>query len=293
MIGTQNSIMLVALALLLCMPDTSAQTGQSKTRRTLRSTIRQGSATTYFDLLRMILPDLQFDPAEPNAATAHRTIPVRHLEDTETEVLEGDFSVSDFGTQWTVSDGRQILLLHLDLSAEGLNQDTPYSGGASLLAAFTVDAAPKLLDLMDVKTDRFTDFWEAQPVFQLNSKNGAFVIHNTHWNAGESYNDIRAMFLNGDRFNTITSVFLVNSQGCGANVTETPYFRGLPDSHKYSKVLVKVTLRKEADSPECSRKTPGYTRYYQGIFYWNPVKGEYQGNARQLNALDKFNRARL
>ena len=279
--------------LLLFASTTSAQNAQPKTQPTLRSVVRQGSTATYFDLIKMILPDLQFDATDPNSAAAHRTIPIRNIEDKEAESLEGDFSISTFGTRWTMSDGRQVLLVQLDLAAEGLNEATPYQGEASLLAAFTVDPAPKLLNVMDVKTDRFTDFWEQQPVFQLNSQNGAFIIHNTHWNSGESYNDIRVLFLRDGRFETITSVFLLNTLGCGAHITETPNFRALPDARKYPKLLVKVTLKKEADKAECSRRTAGYTKYYQGVFYWNPAKAEYEGNAPQLNALEKFNRARL
>jgi hypothetical protein len=289
----RHRITFVIPALLLFASSASAQTAQPKAQPTLRSVVRQGSTATYFDLVKIILPDLQSDASDPNSATAHRTIPIRNIEEKEAENLEGDFSISSFGTRWTMSDGRQVMLLQLDLTAEGLNEATPYQGEASLLAAFAVDPTPKLLDVMDIKTDRFTDFWEQQPVFPLNSQNGAFVIHNTHWNSGESYNDIRVLFLRDGRFDTITSVFLLNTQGCAADITETPYFRALPDTSKYPKVLVKVTLKKAADKAECSRRTPGYTRYYQEVFYWNPVKAEYQGNARQLNALDKFNRARL
>ena len=241
----------------------------------------------------MILPDLQFDASEPDSATAHKTIPIRNIGEKETESLEGDFSVGAFGTRSIMSDGRQVVLLQLDVSAEGANEATPYEGEAALLAAFSLDPKPKLLDVMDVKTDRFTDFWEQQPVFKLNSQNDAFVIHNTHWNSGESYNDLQLLFLDRDRFNVITSIFLFNTQGCGATVTETPNFRALPDAGKYPQIIVKVTLKKEADSRECSRRTPAYTKYYQAVFSWNPAKAEYQSNSRQLNALDKFNRNRL
>ena len=289
----RNGIMLATLVLLLLPSNLSAQTPQPKRDPTLRSLIRTGSNTIYFDLFRMVLPDLEFDPKDRDYGIAHRTIPIRHIGDTETESLEGNFWVTSFGKRSITSDGRQVIILQLDLSAEGANQGTPYEGEAALLAAFSTDATPKLLDVMDVKTDRFTDFWDAQPVFQLNSQHGAVVIHNTHFNSGESYDDLQVLFLDGERFKVITGIFLLNTQGCGATVTETPSFRALPDPRKYPKLIVKVTVKKEADSQECSRKSPAYTKYYEGVFYWNPAKGEYQGNSRQLNALDKFNRNRL
>jgi hypothetical protein len=287
-----NGILVIILALFF--PATlSAQTAQAKGTPTLRSVVRQGSQTTYFDLMRMLLPDLQFDSVDSNSATAHQTISFRNIEDDEATELKGDFAVSDFVSRWIMSGGRQIALLQLDLSAEGANEGTPYEGEATLVAAFNVDAAPKLLDVMDIKTDRFTDFWEAQPMFQLNAQHGAFVVHSSHFNAGESYNDVRLVFLDGDRFKTITSVFLLNTQGCGATIEETPSFQATPDGRKYPKLTVRVKVKKEADGAECSRKTPGYRKFYQGVFYWNAAKGEYQGNSPQLNMLDKFNRARL
>ena len=289
----RNRIVFVTLVLLVLSTNLSAQTPQPKRDPTLRSLIRTGSNTIYFDLLRMVLPDLEFDPKDRDYGIAHQTIPIRHIGESETESLQGTFSVTNFGTRSIVSNGRQIKLVQLDLSAERANEGTPYEGEAALLAAFTTDATPKLLDVMDVKTDRFTDLWDEQPVFQLNSQNEAFVVHNTHFNAGESYDDLQLLFIDGERFKVITGIFLLNTQGCAATFTETPSFRALPDGRKYPKIIVKVKVQKEADSKECSRKTPAYTKYYEGVFYWNPAKNEYQGNSRQLNALDKFNRNRL
>ena len=290
---TYKNILFTLLALFLISSNLRAQTSQSKSTPTLRSVVRNGSNTTYFDLLRMLLPDLQFDSSDANSATAHRTIAVRHIEDSEATTLSGNFAVTDFGARWIASEGRQIVLLQLDLSAEGANEGTPYEGEAALLAAFSVDPAPKLIDVLDIKTDRFTGVWEEQPVFQLNAQHGALVVNSSHFNAGENYNDLRVLFLDGGRFKTIANIFLLNTQGCGATFNETPHFSALPGRRKYPKVMVKVKVTKEPDEAECSRKTRGYTKYYQGVFYWNGSKNEYQGNSPQLNMLAKFNRNRV
>lgn len=290
---TRNSILIAALALLFIPSSLSAQTAQSKNTPTLRSVVRQGSKTTYFDLFRIVLPDLQFDSSDSNSATAHQTISFRNIADDETTELKGNFAINDFGSRWIMSGGRQIALLQLDLADEGANEGTPYEGEATLVAAFNVDPTPKLLDVLDIKTDRFTDFWEAQPVFQLNAQNAAFVVNSSHFNAGESYNDVRVVFLDGERFKTIASVFLLNTQGCGATFNETPTFTAVPDGRKYPKIIVKVKVKKEADTAECNRRTPGYTKYYQGVFTWNAPNSEYRSNSAQLKMLDKFNRDRL
>ena len=241
----------------------------------------------------MLLPDLKFDSKDSTSATAHRTIPIRHIANNETESLKGNLTVSDFEERRIISDGRQILLLKLDLPAAGANEGTPYEGEATLLAAFNLEPTPRVLDVVDIKTDRFTGFWEDQPVLELNSQNAAVVVHSSHWNAGESYDDLRLLFLDEERFRTGASIFLLNTQGCGTTVKEKPRFRVLPDQRKYPSIIVRVTVRKEPDTEECGRKTPGFTKYYQGLFYWNRVKGAYESNSRQLSTLDKFNRERL
>jgi len=228
-------------------------------------------------------------------ATAHKTVGVRNIaEKSEATVLEGDFVIDVFEAHWIRSEGRQVLLLNTYLSATNANEGTPYQGEASIMAAFTVEPAIKLLDVLDIKTDRFSGFWEQHPTFRLTSQSEAFVIYSTHSNAGESYNDLAVMFIEGDRFKTITSVFLFNTQGCGATITETPDFRALKSpGRKYPGVLVRVKVTKEADGAECDQRSRGYTRYYQVTYYWNRTKAEYESGSGQLAALDKFNRKRL
>jgi hypothetical protein len=289
----RNSHVLATVALLLLPLNLYAQSSQTTNEITLRSVIRKGSDTTYFELLRMLLPDLQADSTDANVATAHRTIPFRNIEAKETESLEGDFTVTTFGARSIKSRGRQIVLVQLDLSADSANEGTPYQGEAALLAAFSVEPRPKLLDVIDLKTDRFTDFSDEQPVFQLNSQNDAFVIHNTHWNAGESFDEFHLAFIDGERFRVITSIFLFSTQGCGAAFVETPHFSSLPATGKYPNIVVKVKVKKDADGEECSRRAPGYTKYYQGVFHWNSAKQSYQTNSLQLRALDRFNRSRM
>jgi hypothetical protein len=294
-----KSVAIALSGLLLLLSASMAQATQSQrgvvSPTDLRSAVRKGSNTTYFELLQMVFPDLQVDPTQPNAAVGHRTVPVKHVtENGEAAALEGNFAISDFEGRWIVSDGRPVLLLNLDLSADGANEGTPYAGEAALLAAFSVEPAARLIDLIDIKTDRFTGFWEKKPSFQLNSRNEAFVVSSTHWNAGENYTDLYLMFLDGKNFKVITNLLLLDTQGCGATVKESPHFRALPPvGRKYPSVSVSVKVTKEPDPKECERKTSVYTRQYQGVFYWNKTKAAYEGNSRQLKALDKFNRERL
>lgn len=289
---------LLHLLLLLVTLNAFAQAGSQESKalyaKDLSSTVR-GTKTTYLELIRKILPDLQIDPNDAEVAMAHTTIPFKHLSDkAPPEALDGDIKINFFQPLWIKSDGRQVLLLEINLSAENANQGTNYEGEADIIAAFTIQPVIRLLDVMDVKTDRFSGFWETPSVFQRTTQSDAFLVSSSHSNAGESYNDLTVLFLNHDRIETITNIFLFHTQGCGATFTETPFFRVLPSTTpKYPNILVTVRVKKDADSRDCARPTRGYFKAYQALYRWNATEAEYQTTSRQLEALHKFNRNRL
>src|SRR5215470_16232685 len=131
------------LLLLLLLPlNVLAQTGRPQSKPLfagdLSSTIT-GTKTTYLELIRKIIPDLKIDPNDADVAIAHKTIPFKHLsENTPAAALESDIKLDSFQPVWIKSDGRQVLLLELSLSAPDANQGTNYEGEADIVAAFTM-----------------------------------------------------------------------------------------------------------------------------------------------------------
>ena len=250
----------------------------------LTSPVRNGSKTTYFDLLRGLFPDLQED------TTAHKTIPLRGLlEPDEEQVITADITFK-FTPYWINSEGRRLLMLWVELTDDDANQGTPYQGGAVVLAVFRLEPVAKLLDAMRIEADRFTDPWGTHPILRLTARSDAFIFYNNHWNSGENYNDITVLFVDAGRFKVITSQFIFNFTTCGATFSETPSFRVLADpGNKYPRLLVEVKLRKEPVENGCDRRVRGYTRTYQGFYRWNRARGQYEGHSRQLDRLDKFN----
>jgi hypothetical protein len=260
----------------------------------LNAPVQKGSKGTYVDLLRTLFPDVKVDPDLPREATAHQTVPIKHIGDQdEGTVFEGDFEINKVEFRQVLNRGRALYLLLIDLTAENAKEATPYEGEASALALFSADPV-KLLDVLDVKTDKSTDFWGKQPISHLDSRNDYFVIHNAHWNAGESYNEYTVMSIDEGKFTVITSLFCLETQGCGWKETQAPLFRALPARNAtYPKLLLTVKVTKEVNSEECARRTRGYTRYYRAIYHWNATKARYEGDSRQLEGLDKFNRDRM
>jgi len=163
-----------------------------------------------------------------------------------------------------------------------------------VLAVFGLAPTITLLDALEIKTDRFTGFWKDQPLFPLNAQNDAFIVSSSHWNAGENYSRLEVLFVDEGRLKPITNQFLFETQGCGTTFTETPSFRVIGASgRKYPDILIRVKLTKEPDESSCERRTPGYTKYYQGRYFWNRGKRRYEGGSRQLQMLARFNKKRI
>jgi len=266
-----------------------ARVGAAAQSQDLSAPVRAGSKATYFELLRELFPDLKPD------ATAGRTVLIGSLsEPLERKPIEGDIKF-EFKHQWINSGGRRLLLLWVDLTAERANEGTPYEGEAVVLAVYDLEPRAVLLDAIEIKTDRFTGFWEDRPAFRLDSRNDALVVYSTHSNAGESYLSIDMLFVDAGRFKRVAGLFLYNTQGCGAGYTQTPTFRAVADpARKYPRVLLKVKLKREPGGPECGRsRAAGYTRVYSGLYRWNNARGRYEGRSRQLDRLDEFNRRRV
>lgn len=250
----------------------------------LSSPVRNGSKTTYLDLLRELFPDLQED------ATAHTTIPLRSLaEPGNKQAVTGDIEFK-FKPYWINSEGRRLLALWVEITDEDANQGTPYQGGAVVLAVFRLEPNAKLLDAMRVEADRFASLWD-KPILRLDARNDAIIFYNHHWNAGENFNDIDMVFVDAGRLKTITNQFIFNFTTCGAIFDETPAFRVVPDpSNQYPQVLVKVVVTRKPENHGCEPRGRGYTRTYQGLYRWDKAKRRYEGHSPQLDRFDRFNK---
>jgi len=275
---------------LLTLPTAIAISHSVQAQQTvdLSSPIQNGSTTRFLDLVRKVMPDAGAD------ATAQNTIPLRSIvAPREKEPITGPIKF-EFEPHWFNSEGKRLLMLRLDLTADDANQGTPYEGEAVVLAAFAAEPTVTLLDALEIKTDRFTGFWNDQPLFHLDAKNDAFIVYSTHWNAGESYSRLDLLFVDAGRLKSITNQFLFETQGCGATFTETPSFRAIAVSgRKYPDVAVRVKLTKKPDESSCPKQTCGYTRYYEGLYHWSPRKRRYEGGSRQLDTLARFNYRRI
>jgi hypothetical protein len=288
------TLRLQAILMLTMMSATTS--GGPTTRQSFdpRTVVRSGSAITYLDLLRRLFPDAAYDT--PTAEVrARKSVKIRNIvEGQEPTELDSDITISSVAPTWTKSSGRPVLLLVIGVAAADANEGTPYEGDTTILAAFDVETEARLVDALEVQTDRFASLWEKQPLLPLSNEHDAVVVHNTHSNAGESYDTYTVLFLERGTFTVISDLTLFDSQACGATYTETPAYRAVPrPGRAYPDVTLRVTLKKAADGPECDRRTAGFTRTYDATYTWDASKRRYVGDVRGLAALERFNRDRL
>lgn len=255
-----------------------------------RSPVRDGTKTTYLDLLRKIFPDVEMGSGDAQDATAHTSIPLNHLSgDYRGKVYRGEMRIS--GVYSPVDQRRNRGQLLLLVQAHSDDGELFNWGDISVLALFQLEPTVKLLDAADTQGDRFTSFWEEQPILALSPQQDAVIIASSHHNSNQEYLGLTLISAENNRLRTIFELpTLLNTNGCGNNFSQTPSIIVLKGSKgARSNLSVQVKLVKERDDESCEKRIAGYTRYYRALLVWNSSKGMYQATGNALTRLARFN----
>jgi hypothetical protein len=256
----------------------------------LEQTVALGSSTTYFDLLKLVFPDLKKPEGKSFEAVAGETVPVRHIDrEYEEQPLSGTLKFLVVSSLPIKAGNQLLLLLHVDVTREIPEEGAPQVEEYSLLALFQTGKTPKLIDLMDIKADRFNGFLEALPLLNLTPATQACLIYHHHFNSNQSYNIIRLLFVKNQRLQEILSVAPFSVTSFCLTFASQAAFRIVPDQpRQYPRVMTTVTLKRKADAPECKPHSSGFTRTYQGVWQWDPKKQEYSQISGNLDKLYKW-----
>ena len=279
---------------------------QVKTVRDLSAPVLPGSTVRYSDLVKLLFTDLSGD-----TRSATTTIRIRHVSgDHEEMPLHGDFQIDSFEVVELRDPQGPCVLIQIDITTDDDSRATVYGSESSLIAAFRLSPTVKLLDAMDIKTDRFTGILEKQSVVSIGPKQSAFFISNTHSNSNQSYQLISGFYLSRDRLRPIftavsgknskadssSDLFLLSDRGfddktnCNVDTDETIDFFPIPQPGKaYFKLGVRVRVTKEQSGDECKRPAR-HSTYYRGAWEWDPAHKRFRPSpGGTLEQLDKFN----
>lgn len=256
-----------------------------------QSPVSGATKTTYLDLLKKLFPDVEMGSGAGQDATARTSIPLNHLSgDYRGKVYRGEMKISGLYVSGDQRKNRgQLLMLVQMRNDEGGELFT--WGDISVLALFQLEPSVKLLDAEDTQSDRFTSFWDEQPVIALGPQKEAFIIANSHHNSSQGYLALTIVSAENDKLRTIFELpTLLNMNVCGNSFTQTPSIAVLKGSRGARPNLsVKIKLVKEPDALSCEKRTGGYSRQYHALLVWNSSKRIYESRGNALARLASFN----
>ena len=242
---------------------------------------------TYFDLMKLVVTDLEPDSAD-NEPKAHQIVNYRHIEGrTFKTVPAGDVAIQYLTPLKLHSAGKTRLALMADLgpSDEAVAEFV-------LLALFDIGGKPKLLDVVEVGSDRFTGFADT-PLLPLGHGTDLIWIDSDHFNSDEDFVKTELIFVRNDRFRLIDATFTFNSKSCSYQLTEWPAVKTLADpGRRYRRIALtipeKVELQPDAECGDEQAPRP-FVRTFYARYRWNARRRAFVTTSGNLEKLDKVN----
>jgi hypothetical protein len=244
---------------------------------------------TAFDIARLVVTDLR---AGPDGATGHKVVAFRHIEGKDgLAPPEDPVQLGVPPVDMAAVPGRADRLLALiDLGASDGNVEE-----AEVLALVGFDPTPKLLDVVEVGNDRWTGMdTDHMPLLAPGSP--LIVVDSGHSNSNESYASTDLIFLDGDRFRLIDTLFTFNESFCAFDRTEESTYRPIagPGAYRALEVSVKETVKLTGEDGCSDQKPPpAGVHVYAGVYRWDAAKRRFVVHSRALDRLAALNKARM
>jgi hypothetical protein len=310
MFKVHGELVLLSLLVLASASAISAQVTKGERWRRyyqgdLSAQVSADSKIEYVDLLKLLFPDLSF---EGGHAIATETIPLRHVSGDHKEIpLHGKFDIKSVNAVKLPDPHGARIILELGIATD-VDNGMAYGAEADIVAAFQLSPTLKLLDALDVKTDRSTGLlgtlWpdsdpETRTLFRIKRDQDAFLIWNGHGDSDQRYEDISAFFLINDRLRSPVGGFLLSDHGfdtasnCETRTDEVAHFLSSadPGSPYYQITLrARVTTTFEGDACTSLRHK---SRYYIGLWKWSRSTKDFVLSGGNLTRLGSFNRKRM
>jgi hypothetical protein len=241
-------------------------------------------SVTYFDLMKLIVIDIEVDPPEP--PTAHTIVPYRHIEGAKARTEPaGPIAIKYLEPLNIHAGGPARLALMADLgdSDEAVAEFV-------LLALFDMTDKPKLLDVVEVGRDRLTGFG-TPALTPLGNGTDLINIDSDHFNSNEDFVVNELLFVRNDRFELVDSLFTFDVKMCAFALTEEPSVSTrLARGERYRRILLNVREKREVmpDAASCDDKPPRpFAQNYSTVYRWDAHRGRFvaiSGNMKKLDA---------
>jgi hypothetical protein len=236
---------------------------------------------TRLGLAKLLVTDL--GAPEDGIATGHKTVPFQHIEGAGlTGEPPATITLHSYNVETeSILDDTSRLLLLVDLGV----------ADAHLLALVALTPAPRVVHVVAVGVDQFTDFPKNPTRLLLTLRTPLILIRSNHNVADLAYIWTEMLFVRRDRFRFIDTVLAVNSQACSYRRIETPSIKTVRGAGPYAAIQVSVQVRTSATGEKACGEKPqklGVTTY-RATYRWDERQQRFRTNSTELKRLAKEN----
>jgi hypothetical protein len=284
MVSTLSRFMLACL-LLPCL--WTAALAQAVGFPELSGAIPGHQDVTYFDLAKMVVPDLK--AGDDGFYKGSAPIEMR-------DILGGDdggsppetINLPNAAVLAIKAGGKERLTMLLDL---GQAQDS--AEGFAVLALFDLTGKPKLLDAVNVGTDQSTYFRDPGKL-AVGPDDDALITMSTHFNSNQGYVDTILIQVRGDRFEPIDQINTFDENVCAYKRTQDLSFQAPGDERPYAAIKVTVTDATMPSGESCEEPAPeAVSRGISVTYRWDKAKSRYVKDSDAFEKLSAENAKRF
>lgn len=253
----------------------------------LNNTVPGHQDITYFDLARMLIPDLKAGANgfyDGSAPIGMRDI----LGDDEGGSPPETTSLSNAAVLTVKTGGKDRLAMLYDL---GQAQDS--AEGFAVLALYDLTGKPRLLDAVNVAVDRSTSFHEPGKI-SIADGDDAVVTTSTHFNSNQGYVGTMLIMIRKDRFHLIDAIYTFDENYCAYRRTQNLAFKSLGGHKPFAPIRATVTDATVPSKESCEEAPPKATSRDISVTYrWDRAKSRYIRNSDAFEKLSAENEKRF
>ncbi|RUX83312.1 hypothetical protein EOA25_36730, partial [Mesorhizobium sp. M2A.F.Ca.ET.040.01.1.1] len=253
----------------------------------LSSTIPGHQDATYFDLAKMIVPDLQ--AGDNGFYNGSAPIEMR-------DILGGNdggsapetINLPNAAVLAIKAGGKERLAMLLDL---GQAQDS--AEGFAVLALYDLTGKPKLLDAVNVGTDQGTYFRDPGKL-AIGPGDDALITMSTHFNSNQGYVGTILILVRNDRFEPIDQINTFDENVCAYKRTQDLSFQTRGSEKPYAAIRVTVTDATKPSGESCEEPAPKAVSHDISVTYhWDKTGSRYVRNSDAFEKLSAENEKRF
>lgn len=271
------SRLMFACLLLPCL--WTAALGQAVSFPELNSPIPGHQDITYFDLAKMIVPDLK--AGDDGFYKGSAPIEMR-------DILGGNdggsppetVNLPNAAVIAVKAGGKDRLAMLLDL---GQAQDS--AEGFAVLALYDLTDKPKLLDAVNVGTDQSSYFRDPGKL-AISPDDDALITMSTHFNSNQGYVGTILILVRNDRFEPIDQINTFDENVCAYRRTQDLSFQTRGGERPYGSIEVTVTDATKPSGESCEEEAPKAVSQDISVTYrWDDKASRY---VRDSDAFEKL-----